>query len=159
MISVHSLLLFLSLFVLCFTLKDDYLSEEAGDCIGTYQELRSLLRSNLTDNVKRMLDVFYPPNKSPSHIVFVTYCTKRNAASIDELNDECNATTTDKFQFQWITNTIPLLIDSDVFKANTFNLAFLVQMNLTLLINQPFCDNTDGLLMLETLTVWVSYYM
>ncbi len=127
-----------------------------NNCTTSYQELKSSLRSNRTHNVQRMLDVFYPPNTAPSHVVFVTYCVRNNYVfdSDDEsfIEENCGNT---QFQFQWLTNTIPLLIDSDVFKANTFDFADLLQMNLTLMID-PFCDGIDAVTMLETLTVWVS---
>ena len=129
--------------------------EAERNCISTYQELKASLRSNRTDNVNRMLDAFYPPNQAPSHIVFVRYCVRNDNYEIDgfDRDDNCNETFAE-LEFQWLTNTIPLLIDSDVFMANTFNFADLVQFNLSLMID-PFCDGTNGLLMLETLTVWV----
>ncbi len=126
---------------------------EAG-CISTYQDLKASLRNNRTTNINRMLDAFYPPNLTPSHVVFVRYCIGNNY-TFDLLNpevedyDEC-------YEFQWLANTIPLLIDSDVFLANTFNFASLVQLNLTVSID-PFCEDVDSSQLLETLTVWVSY--
>ena len=125
---------------------------ESG-CISTYQDLKASLRNNRTANVNRMLDAFYPPNLTPSHVVFVRYCIKNNYTfdlmdPVAEDFDEC-------YEFQWLANTIPLLIDSDVFLANTFNFASLVQLNLTVSID-PFCEDIDSLQLLETLTVWVS---
>ena len=130
------------------------------NCISTYQDLKTSLRSNRTHNVQRMLDVFYPPNTAPSHVVFVMYCVRSDYVFDSDVGsirseESCNSTFTN-FEFQWLTNTIPLLIDSDVFQANTFNFADLLQMNLSLTID-PFCDDVDGAAMLETLTVWVSH--
>lgn len=132
----------------------------APTCISTYQGLKTSLRSNSTGNVQKLLDVFYPPNMAPTHVVFVKYCVRKNLTQSNfetaPLTEEeyCNTTYLDS-RFQWLTNTIPLLIDSDVFMANTFNFASLVELNLTLTID-PFCEGIDGLALLDTLTVWVS---
>ncbi len=153
--------------ILKFAALSLYLQATVGNpeynCITTYQELKSSLRSNRTHNVQKMLDVFYPPNTAPSHVVFVTYCVRNNIMMPLESEgaigfiEECyNNDTFTQFEFQWLTNTIPLLIDSDVFTANTFNFADLLQMNLSLIIADSFCDDIDGVTMLETLTVWVS---
>ena len=145
-------------FIFCPSQGQNFSNTEKS-CIENYQELKTHLRSNHTENVQRMLDAFYPPNKSPSHVVFVKYCVRNNntigSETADPAMGQCNEIYTE-FQFQWITNTIPLLIDSDVFKANTFNFADLVQVNLTLIIDSPFCDYGGSLIMLETLTQWVS---
>ena len=133
-------------------------SVEGRPCISTYQELKISLRSNLTDNVQKMLNVFYPANKASSHVVFVRYCLRKDY-TIDEetgqyVQEECNSSFA---EFQWLTNSVPLLIDSDVFQVITFSLADISQVNLTLTVD-PFCDSVDGESMLETLTVWVSFH-
>ena len=136
---------------LCFSL-------EGRPCISNYQELKLSLRSNLTDNVQKMLDVFYPPNKASTHVVFVRYCV-RNNFTIDEginelLQEECDSSIAER-EFQWLTNSVPLLIDSDVFQGITFSFVDVNHKNLSLTID-PFCDGVGGETMLETLTVWVS---
>ena len=142
------LLLFLNIFS-CFS--------QRPDCISTYQELKASLRSNRTDNVQKMLDVFYPPNLSTNHVVFVNFCVRedfRSDPETGEYEEMCNNTFS-KYQFQWLSNSLPLLIDSDVFRANTFDFARLRHINLSLAVD-PFCDDADGFNMLLTLTVWVS---
>ena len=76
-----------------------------------------------------------------------------SASDIDD-RSVSNETLPD-YQFQWLVNSLPLLIDSDVLQANTFHFAALKHENLSLTID-PFCNDVEGLVMLETLTVWVS---
>ena len=132
-------------------------------CINNYRDMKATLRSNRTDNIHKMLSVFYPPNESTHHVVFVHYCVVMDEDDdlYYELNSTefiqsplCNQTFSD-YQFQWLVNSLPLLTDSDVLKANTFDFAALNKANLTLNIINPFCDEVDGLALLETLTVWV----
>lgn len=130
-------------------------------CINTYQDLKASVRSNFTDNIHRMMRVFYPPNKSTNHAIFIHYCVQDEDQDEFDQNDfvtdapRCNYTFA-RYQFQWLMNSLPLLIDSDVLKANTFDFASLNSANLSLNID-PFCGDVDGLEMLETLTVWVNY--
>ena len=128
------------------------------DCISNYQELKASLRSNLTDNVQKLLGAFYPPNQSSSHSVLVHYC-ERKSFKIDPDTDEyvdqnCNFMSAD-YKFLWFIHTLPVLIDPDVFRATTFYFAELNHLTLSLTIN-PFCNNTDGPEMLSILTTWVN---
>lgn len=140
---------------------------DSRSCIRTYNQLKSDLRDNSTgtDNIHRLMSAFYPPNKSTTHTIFVHYCVRNTsvvnkdpAVDDDDIDDdidynECNQTFTD-YKFQWLANSLPLLTDSDVLQANTFFFAAIKDLNLSLTID-PFCDDTDGLALLETLTVWV----
>ncbi len=144
-------------------LSQVFLLCKSQNCIENYQELKATIRSNVTDNIHDMLIVFYPPNKSTNHIVFVHYCVVgeddddllygSNTTNSTE-NLFCNDTFIE-YKFEWLVNSLPLLTDTDVLKANTFDFAALNQVNLTINIIDPFCDGVDGLTMLETLTVWV----
>ena len=128
------------------------------DCISNYQELKASLRSNLTDNVHKLLGAFYPPNQSSSHSVLVHYCERKNFTidpDTDEFLDQnCDYMSTEH-RVLWLTSSLFLLIDLDVFRADTFYLADLHHLNLSLTVN-PFCNDTDGPDMLLTLTAWVS---
>lgn len=122
-------------------------------CINTYNDLKRSLRRNHI-NIQDMINVFYPPNESTNHVVNVYYCMTNTTDNTTNIEDQyCNQTFS-QYHFQWLVNSLPILTDSDVLRANTFNLASLKQNNLTLQL-QSFCEDANELLLLETLTVWV----
>ena len=122
-------------------------------CISNYQELKSSLRNNATDNVRYLLDTFYPPNKSTVHVVWVYYCTVNSVISYPSFNCTADAA---NYTYLWIDNALLTIIDYQVLGALTFDLVHLISSDLELMIH-PFCSDCENeLQLLNTLTSWVS---
>ena len=146
----------LVLLILVLQSNNCHAQEEEIDevtCISNYQQLKSSLRNNSTDNIRYLLDTFYPPNKSTVHVVWIYYCIINSAISYSSFN--CTADTAN-YTYWWVDNGLLTIIDYQVLGGLSFNLAHLISSDLELIIH-PFCSDVENeLQLLNTLTSWVS---
>lgn len=120
-----------------------FTAAQKEDCIGTYQELKDSLRNNGTDNVLNLLNTFYPSKEVQVHYVRVVY-------SYSSLVGNTTSVT-----LYWTDTALLATIDYDLLKALTFRIADLTDEKLSVFIS-PFCNDTDEIELLDTLTIWVS---
>ena len=134
--------------------------QEDVPCIGNYEQLKAALRNN-TDNVKKLLNTFYPINKKPVHFVTITYCL--NYSSFPEWLFEPLPLIPQNYTFHWAANSLMLTYGPDLLSALVLNFVTFNSAEVTLYIDPPFCANDTFTIipdLLETLTSWVSicYY-
>ena len=141
-------------------------------CIDKYEQLKAALRNN-TDNVKKLLNTFYPINKKPVHFVTITYSLNDNSTSNwpDLLLAFIYLMGLQDYTFHWAVNSLMLTYGPDLLSALVLNIVTFNSAEVTLDIDLPFCSNdTDYNItrvivetqatreLLETLTSWVSIY-
>lgn len=144
--SLSSLFTIISV-VLSFSLAQN--GTQTFSCIDNYEELKTTLRDNTTDNIEKLLDTFYPPNESTVHSVLVTYCFETSNTT-----NYC----LDNITYHWSSNALLLVVEAELLNALTLHLFDLISRNVTLMMQTPFCstDINTNLLFTETLTTWVS---
>ena len=133
--------------------------QEDVPCIGNYEQLKVALCNN-TDNVKKLLNTFYPINKKIVHFVTITYCL--NYSSFPDWLLEL-LPVSQNYTFHWAVNSLMLTYGPDLLSALVLNIVTFNSAEVTLYIDPPFCANdTFNKIpnLLETLTSWVSicYY-
>ena len=153
-----------SIFIIWFMLHQVFLysgvqGQEDFPCIGNYEQLKAALRNN-TDNVKKLLNTFYPLNKKPVHFVTITYSLNDSSTSnqppkLLEKMSQQNHT------FYWAVNSLILTYGPDLLSALALNIVTFNLAEVTLDIDPPFCSNDTNTIieLLETLTSWVSIYL
>ena len=119
-------------------------------CISNYADLKDALRDKETDNVRRLLDTFYPPDGSSVHFLNVTYC-------LSDSKTECNPTSAIHY-YHWADSGLLLVIEPQLLVSLTLNFISLDVKEITLIISPPFCSNEseNNEILLNTLTTWVS---
>lgn len=136
---------------------------EAANCINNYEELKTSIINN-SENIENLLQGFYPPNQSPSHILNVYYYTQL-LDSDDKTVNETNVShphfeqpnNTANYIFQWVDSSTLLLFEWRLFDALSFGIAELDVYNISLSI-RPFCDEDEAVKLLNMATVWVSLW-
>ena len=133
--------------------------QEDVPCIGNYEQLKAALRNN-TDNVKKLLNTFYPINKKPVHFVTITYSLNDNSTS-NQPPELLEKMSQQNHTFYWAVNSLMLTYGPDLLSALALNVVTFNSAEVTLDIDPPFCANdTDTITeLLETLTSWVSIYL
>ena len=128
-------------------------------CIDNYEQLKAALRNN-TDNVKKLLNTFYPLNKKPVHFVTITYSLNDNSTS-NQPPELLGKMSQQNCTFYWAVNSLMLTYGPDLLSALALNIVTFNSAEVTLDIDLPFCSNdTDTITeLLETLTSWVSIYL
>ena len=119
-------------------------------CISNYADLKDALRDKETDNVRKLLDTFYPPNGLPVHFLNVTYC-------LSDSKTECSPTSV-IYTYHWADNGLLLKIEPQLLISLTLGFIHLSASEISLIISPPFCSNEseNNLALLNTLTTWVS---
>ena len=132
--------------------------QEDVPCIDNYEQLKAALRNN-KDNVKKLLNTFYPINKKPVHFVTITYSLNDNSFP-DWLLELLPVS--QNYTFHWAVNSLMLTYGPDLLSALVLNIVTFNSAEVTLYIDPPLCANTFNIIpdLLETLTSWVSicYY-
>ena len=131
--------------------------QEDVPCIDNYEQLKAALRNN-TDNVKKLLNTFYPINKKPVHFVTITYCL--NYSSFPDWLVEL-LMLPQNYTFHWAENSLMLTYGPDLLSALVLNFVTFNSAEVTLYIDPPFCANDTLTIipdLLETLTSWVRIY-
>ena len=118
--------------------------QEYVPCIDNYEQLKAALRNN-TDNVKKLLNTFYPISKKIVHYVKVIY----------SFNDSSTSNLSEHTYF-WAANSLMLRYEPVLLSALALNIVTFNSAEVTLNIDQPFCSNDTKRELLETLTSWVS---
>ena len=133
--------------------------QEDVPCIDNYEQLKAALRND-TDNVKKLLNTFYPLNKKPVHFVTITYCLNDNSTS-NQPPELLEKMSQQNHTFHWAVNSLMLTYGPDLLSALALKFLTFNSTEVTLNIDQPFCSNdTDTITeLLETLTSWVSIYL
>lgn len=125
-------------------------------CIETYSDLKSALRDEETDNIRKMLDAFYPiqPN-SNMLLVNITYCISDSKTYCTPTSDDNNTYT---YMYHWSNNRLLLIIEPELIDVLTFTIFSLNTSQLDLIISPSFCtnDTQKHIQLLDTLTTWVS---
>ncbi|XP_019850890.1 PREDICTED: uncharacterized protein LOC109581309 isoform X1 [Amphimedon queenslandica] len=121
-------------------------------CISNYADLKDALRDKETDNVRRLLDTFYPPDGSPVHFLYVTYC-------LSDSKTECNPTF-GTYNYHWADTRLLLVIEPNLLVSLTLDFIKLGVKEITLTISPPFCSNESesNVILLDTLTTWLKHY-
>ena len=133
--------------------------QEDVPCIGNYEQLKAALRNN-TDNVKKLLNTFYPLNKKPVHFVTITYSLNDNSSS-NQPPELLEKVSQQNHTFYWAVNSLMLTYGPDLLSALALKIVTFNSVEVTLDIDQPFCSNDTKTIteLLETLTSWVSIYL
>ena len=129
-------------------------------CIGNYEQLKAALRNN-KNNVKKLLNTFYPLNKKPVHFVNITYSLNDNSTS-NQSSELLEKISQQNYTFYWAINNLMLTYGPDLLSALALNIVRFNSAEVTLDIDPPFCcfNDTDTITeLLETLTSWVSIYL
>lgn len=125
-------------------------------CIETYSDLKNALRDEETDNIRKMLDAFYPiqPN-SNMLLVNITYCISDSKTNCIPMSDD-NETYT--YMYHWSNNRLLLIFEPGLIEVLTFHIFSLGISQLDLIISPSFCtnDTQKHIQLLDTLTTWVS---
>ena len=140
-------------------------------CIDNYEQLKAALRSN-TDNVKKLLNTFYPINKKTVHFVNITYSLNDSSTSNWPPIVPIDIRRLQIHVFYWAVNSLMLTYGPDLLSALALNIVTFNSAEVTLDIDPPFCSNDtdynstrlkmEGQAkkeLLETLTSWVSIYL
>lgn len=142
------------------------ISTETAPCIKNYHDLKTSIVNN-SENAQNLLTTFYPPNRSPAHILIVYYYL----ASVYQEDNTDNITgneTHPHFEnpnitadhiFQWMDSSTLLLTEFRLFKALTFGIAGLESGELEIKVDKPFCNSDDEVKLLNLATIWVSQCM
>ena len=119
-------------------------------CISNYADLKDALRDKETDNVRKLLDTFYPPDGSMVHFLNVAYC-------LSDSKTECSPTSV-IYYYHWADTRLLLAIEPKLIASLTLNFISLGVKEITLIISPPFCSNEseNNEILLNTLTTWVS---
>ena len=133
--------------------------QEDVPCIGNYEQLKAALRNN-TDNVKKLLNTFYPLNKKPVHFVTITYSLNDNSTS-NQPPELLEKMSQQNHTFYWAVNSLMLTYGPDLLSALALNIVTFNSAEVILDIDPPFCSNDNDTIteLLETLTSWVSIYL
>ena len=128
-------------------------------CIQNYQELRASIQNN-SENADNLLLAFYPPNRSPAHLLNVYYYIvdhengqEEDGGNVTHPNFE-NPNTTADYIFQWVDSSTLLLTEFRLFQALSFEIAGLETGAVDVKIS-PFCDSNKEVELLNLATVWV----
>lgn len=125
-------------------------------CIETYSDLKSALRDEETNNIRKMLDAFYPiqPN-SNMLLVNITYCISDSKTNCTPTSDDNNTYT---YMYHWSNNRLLLIFEPGLIEVLTFHIFSLGISQLDLIISPSFCanDTQRHIQLLDTLTTWVS---
>lgn len=125
-------------------------------CIETYSDLKDALRHKETNNIRKMLDAFYPIRpKSNTFLVNITYCISDSKTNCTTTSDDNNTYT---YMYHWSNNRLLLIVEPELINVLTFNLFSLGISQLDLIISPSFCtnDTQKHIQLLDTLTTWVS---
>ena len=128
-------------------------------CIDNYEQLKAVLHNN-TDNVKKLLNTFYPINKKPVHFVIITYSLNDNSSS-NQPPEMLEKISQQNYTFYWAVNSLMLTYGPDLLSALVLNIVTFNSAEVILEIDPPFCSNDNDTIteLLETLTSWVSIYL
>ena len=133
-------------------------AKENRTCIRRVAELVNSFIKN-ENNANQVNNGFCPVDKAPSDVVWVHYCV-HNSTDREFHTTACNKSFAN-FTFQWLDTVLALAVNTDVFKALTFNFAELNFGTANLVIGS-FCEDlekkeVDDLLYLFTSNVSVYF--
>ena len=137
--------------VFFFLLVESLADQVAGNatCINNYSDLVDALREKEADNIRKLLDAFYPPDGGENiNFLDVVYC----------INTECSSSAVN-YTYYWADSSLLLTVEPQL--LNTLSL-YIIRFGIKeveLIISPPFCsDNTsNNQQLLKTLTAWVSH--
>ena len=137
------------LILLVLSIINGFVLESAADtsCVQDLPSLIAGFSSNetSTDNILRIQETFYPQNKPVPHYVTVYYC----------FEEPCDETTVD-YTYVWADNPIFFVVDYYLFRALTFELADLGDIQEVYFVVPEPCDNNTNKELLLTLTAQVT---
>uniref|UniRef100_A0A1X7VUZ1 Uncharacterized protein n=1 Tax=Amphimedon queenslandica TaxID=400682 RepID=A0A1X7VUZ1_AMPQE len=115
-------------------------------------DLKDALRDKETDNVRRLLDTFYPPNGLVVHFLNVAYC-------LSDSKTMCSPTSV-IYNYHWADTRLLLAIELKLLISLTLGFISLGLKEITLIISPPFCSNESesNVVLLNTLTTWLKHY-
>ena len=138
-------------------------SDKATACINNYQDLQLSILNN-SENSESLLKAFYPPNKSPAHLLNVYYYISINEAPEEYVEDLVGNETHPHFEnpnvtadhiFQWVDSSTLLLTEFKLFHALSFGIAALETGEVRVQVD-PFCNEDDEVELLNLATIWVN---
>ena len=155
------LVMSLSLILLTATISLSVVEGADITCIETYSELKDALRDQGTDNVRKMLDAFYPTSSDSNiHLVNITYYIGNiqlpsNYTLMSHDNDSYSDVYV--YTYHWADNRLMLIIEPFLINILTFYLFSFGVSQLHLTISPSFCTNNTKrhIELLDTLTTWV----
>ncbi|XP_019859336.1 PREDICTED: uncharacterized protein LOC109587539 [Amphimedon queenslandica] len=144
---------FLLLSTLFFFLLPESLADEgAGDgtCINNYSDLLDALRDREADNVRKLLDAFYPPDGGANvNFLDVAYC-------ISNSSNECTV----NYTYYWADSSLLLVVEPQLLNILSLYIIRFGIRQVTLNISPTFCsdDISKNKQLLKTLTAWLKGY-
>ena len=157
------LVMSLSLILLTVIISSSVVEGADITCIETYSysELKDALRDQGTDNVRKMLNAFYPTSSDSNiHLVNITYYIGNiqlpsNYTLMSYDNDSYSDVYV--YMYHWADNRLMLIIEPFLINILTFYLFSFGVSQLHLTISPSFCTNNTErhIELLDTLTTWV----
>ena len=125
-----------------------FLSADDTSCVADLASFIAAFRSNetSTDNILKIHQTFYPPNKPSPHYVIVHYCYE----------GPCNNNDTANYTYIWTDNPIFFVVDYYLLSALTFTLAGLGDIGEQSFVVPVPCDNNTNKELLLALTSQVT---
>ena len=157
-------LLVMSLSLILLTVIISLSVVEGADitCIETYSELKDALRDQGTDNVRKMLDAFYPTSSDSNiHLVNITYYISNiqlpSNYTLMSYDNDSYYSDVYVYMYHWTDNRLMLIVEPILLNTLTFYLFSFGVSQLHLFINPSFCTNNTErhIELLDTLTTWV----
>ena len=108
-------LLVMSLSLILLTVIISLSVVEGADitCIETYSELKDALRDQGTDNVRKMLNAFYPTSSDSNiHLVNITYCISNYESNCTLMSYDNDSYYSDVYiyMYHWADNRLMLIL-------------------------------------------------
>ena len=125
-------------------------AQKNDTCIRSGAELENSFSKN-ENNAFEVWKGFCPVDKAPSDVVWVRYCV-HNSTDVDTA--ACNESFAN-FTFQWLDTVLALAVNTEVFKALTFNFAELNFGTANLAIGS-FCEDLEDEEVLNLLYIFTS---
>ena len=137
----------LILFVFSINLNT-FVSGDDTSCVVDLPSLIAAFGSNetSTDNILKIHLTFYPQNKPAPHYVLVHYCYEQ----------PCNNDNTANYSYIWTDNPIFFVVEYYLFKALTFGLADLGDIDEQSFVAPVPCNNNTNKELLLALTSQVN---
>ena len=131
-------------------------------CIETYSELKDTLRNQGTDNVRKMLNAFYPTSPNTNvHLVNITYYIGNfqlpSNYTLMSYDNDSYYSDVYVYTYHWTDNRLMLIVEPILLNTLTFYLFSFGVSQLHLFISPSFCTNNTKrhIELLDTLTTWV----
>ena len=140
--------------VFFFLLAESLADQAAGNatCINNYSDLLDALQDREADNVRKLLDAFYPPDGGVNvNFLDVVYC-------ISNSSTECSPSAVN-YTYYWADSSLLLAVEPQLLNILSLYIIRFGIKEVALIISPPFCsdDISNNRQLLKTLTTWVSH--